>query len=308
MIEVVNGTFQMPRLELDDTTDAATKPTESKIKPSTVSLWIRCLSVLWGVFSLIIFVNTLVNTVPGASDPSYYFVYFLVACVFFAFAPKLAPPLARVLSPSEEISIALPKQRPVHKPMEQRTALPKHNPINAFEVKRKDSEDEEEDGDNEDGDERFSEDDIEDFDKRQQEQLREWEHSPEEPITVSANPIIMALQKRIGRGVGIKYHNSYRVIVPIKFFRKTKYKKSYVSAVEDGEVKTYAINNIQIVCPGCGSDEAIGRICPKCGYDLDNAESANISHAQTERVAPAPNQKLVKTNINSARNSGQLPK
>jgi hypothetical protein len=161
----------------------------------------------------------------------------------------------------------------------------------------KDGDDDEDDDDDDGGEEGFSQRDIDAFEKRQQEQLSEWQDAPEEPITTSNNPIVKALQKRIGQDVGIKYQNCYRVIVPIKLFRKGKYRKLYVSAIEDDEVKIFAMNKIQIVCPGCGSDEAIGRICPKCGYDLEKPASENSSPDPLKMIIPASAQHSNKVNL-----------
>ena len=50
----------------------------------------------------------------------------------------------------------------------------------------------------------------------------------------------------LGNSIEIRYHGKRRIIVPIRVFTKPRYRKTYVLAEENGEYKTFDIDDITI--------------------------------------------------------------
>jgi hypothetical protein len=78
-------------------------------------------------------------------------------------------------------------------------------------------------------------------------QLDRWKSAEEREITKPRDPRTKFCVANVGKEVTIKYHGTPRTITPLRVFTKPQFRKTYVEAQENGEYKTFDIDDIGLV-------------------------------------------------------------
>lgn len=77
--------------------------------------------------------------------------------------------------------------------------------------------------------------------------LWRWKSAETRSVKKPRDPRTKYCVANIGKEITVKYHGTSRTITPIRVFAKPTYRKTYVEAKENGERKTFDIDDIRLV-------------------------------------------------------------
>ncbi len=76
--------------------------------------------------------------------------------------------------------------------------------------------------------------------------LERWKNAETRDVKQPRDPRSKFCLSKIGNEIQIVYRGKIRTIRPLRVFTKPDYQKTYVEAVESGEVKTFNIDDVQL--------------------------------------------------------------
>ena len=77
--------------------------------------------------------------------------------------------------------------------------------------------------------------------------LRRWKSAETRDVKKPRDPRTKYCVANIGRKITVTYYGTPRTIKPIRVFTKPMYRKTYVEAEENGERKTFDIDDIRLL-------------------------------------------------------------
>lgn len=78
-------------------------------------------------------------------------------------------------------------------------------------------------------------------------ELEIWKASESRDVRRPRDPRAKFCVENLGKEITIHYHGTWRTLTPLRVFTKPKYRKTYVLASENGEEKTFDIDDMAAI-------------------------------------------------------------